>query len=69
MFIMVALAGLPINIRLSYWLVSEDVISFGFLIDKILWVAVLCCVFFSVEEIAFGIITRLIWRKQYKVKI
>ena len=69
MFILVGIAGLPINIRLSYWLVSEEFISSGFLIGNILWVALLCCVFFSVEEIVFGILTRLIWKKQYRIKI
>ena len=69
MFILVALAGLPINIRLSYWLVSEGLISSGFLIGNILWLMLLCCVFCSVEEIVFGIIARMIWRRQYKVKI
>lgn len=69
MFILVAVAGLPINIRLSYWLVSEELISSGFLIGNILWGALLCCVFFSVEEIVFGVVTRMIWKKQYKVKI
>ena len=24
---------------------------------------------FSVEEIVFGVITRMIWKKQYKIKI
>lgn len=69
MFILVAVAGLPINIRLSYWLVSEELISSGFLIGNILWGALLYCVFFSVEEIVFGVVTRMIWKKQYKVKI
>ena len=69
MFIFVALAGLPINIRLSFWLVSEGVISSGFMIGDIVWGALLCCVFFSAEEIAFGVITRLIWRRQYKINI
>lgn len=69
MFILVAVAGLPINIRLSYWLVAEEFISSGFLIGNILWGALLCYVFFSVEEIVFGIITRMIWKKQYKLKV
>ena len=69
MFLLVAVAGLPINIRLSYWLVSNDFISSGFLVGNILWAALLCCVFFSVEELAFGVVTRMIWKKQYKIKI
>lgn len=69
MFILVGVAGLPINIKLSYWLVSEEFISSGFLIGNILWGALLCCALFSVEEITFGVITRMIWKKQYKIKI
>lgn len=69
MFILVGIAGLPINVRLSYWLVSEEFISSDFLVGNILWGALLCCVFFSVEEIVFGVLTRLIWKKQYKIKL
>ena len=69
MFILVGVAGMPINIRLSYWLVSEEFISSGFLIGNILWGALLCCVFFSIEEIAFGVVTRMIWKRQYKIKM
>lgn len=69
MFILVGIAGLPINIRLSYWLVSEEFISSGFLVGNILWGTLLCCVFFSVEEIVFGVVTRFIWKKQYKIKL
>lgn len=69
MFILVAVAGLPVNIRLAYWLVFDGIISSGFLIGDILWVAFLCCVLFSVEEIAFGVITRMIWKKQYRLKV
>lgn len=69
MFIFVAVAGLPINICLSYFLISEDFIGSGFWVGNILWGVLLCCVFFSVEEIVFGIVTRLIWRKQIRIKI
>jgi len=69
MFILVAVAGLPLNIRLAYWLVFDGIISSGFLIGDILWVAFLCCVLFSVEEIVFGVITRMIWKKQYRLKM
>ncbi len=69
MFIFVAIAGLPVNIRLAYWIVFEGFFSSGFLIGDILWMAFLCCVLFSVEEIAFGVITRMIWKKQYRLKV
>lgn len=69
MFIFVAIVGLPINIWLSYMLVSEGVISSGFLIGDVVWGAMLFFVFLSVEEIVFGVITRMIWKKQYKIKM
>ncbi len=36
MSIFVGAAGLPINVRLSYWFVSEEFISSGFLVGNIL---------------------------------
>lgn len=69
MFIFVAIAGLPINIFLSYWLVTEGFIGAGFIIGDIIWGMLLWCMLFSVEEIVFGVITRMIWKRQYVVKI
>lgn len=69
MFILVALSGFPINIELSYWIISEEYIDSGFLIGNIVWAMLLCCTFFSIEEIVFGVITRMIWKRQYKLKI
>lgn len=69
MFVFVAIVGLPINIWLSYTLVSEDIVSSGFLIGDIVWGALLFFIFISIEEIVFGLITRMIWKKQYKIKI
>lgn len=69
MFLLVAIAGLPINIRLSFWLIYEEFISLDFFVGDILLYLVFGCVLFSVEEIVFGVITRLIWKKQYKIKI
>ncbi len=69
MFIFVAIAGVPINIVLSYWLVSEGLVSAGFVIGDILWGMLLCCVFLSVEEIIFGVVTRMIWKRQYVIKM
>ncbi len=69
MFIFVAIVGLPINSWLSYTLVSEGFISSGFLIGDVVWGALLFFVFLSIEEIVFGVITRMIWKKQYKIKI
>lgn len=37
MFIFTAVAGLPVNIALSYYVVSEGFLGTGFLIGDILW--------------------------------
>lgn len=69
MFVFVAIVGLPINICLSYTLVSEELVSSGFLIGDIVWGVLLFFIFTSIEEIVFGVIARMIWKKQYKIKI
>lgn len=69
MFIFVAIVGLPINIWLSYMLVSEGLVCSGFLIGDIIWGTMLFFIFLSIEEIVFGIITRMIWKRQYKIKL
>jgi len=66
MFIFVAVFGTPVNIFLvkeyTWYLAGDDsrVVTF-------FYGALLFFVLFSVEEIVFSLITRLIWRKQYKL--
>ncbi len=69
MFVFVAISGFPTNLKLSLLLVTDGILDSGFLIDNILWGIMLCFVFFSAEEIAFGVVTRLLWKKQYRIKI
>lgn len=68
MFLLVAAAGFPLNVKLAYWLISESWLGFDFLLGNICYGLLICCVLFSVEEIVFGVITRFIWRRQYKIK-
>ena len=66
MFIFVAIFGLPINIYLSKectpLLFGDDS---G--IELFCYSALVFFVLFSIEEIAFATITRIIWRGQYKL--
>ena len=66
MFIFVAIFGLPINIYLSKectpLLFGDDS---G--IELFCYSALVFFVLFSIEEIAFATITRIIWRRQYKL--
>lgn len=69
MFLIVSVTVIPVN---SYMICA--IFSLGSsedynLFNKILYGAMLYCVFFSVEEILFGVITRLIWRNQYKINL
>ena len=68
MFLLVALSTIPLNLHLlaEYgYLVgisrNSGIIALSLL--SIIWYDVLL----SVEEIIMGIITRLIWKKQYKL--
>ncbi len=69
MFIFVAAAGCPVNVWASLWLVTEGIFDSDYVIANVLWCILLFCVLFSVEQIAFAVITRLIWRKQHKIKM
>ncbi len=69
MFILVGLTGLPINLSVAYQIISVGLVEEPFSISNYIWLAVLCCVFFSLEELAFGIITRAIWPKQIKISL
>ena len=66
MFIIVAISGLPGNIYVSYKIVAEEYFTFDNILLDIVLVFVMIFVFLSVEEIVFAVITRLIWKKQYK---
>lgn len=66
MFILVAIAGLPGNIYFSYKIVFEGIFTFENIFLDIITFVVMIFIFFSVEEIVFAVITRLIWKRQYK---
>lgn len=66
MFLIVAVTVIPVNSYMICAIFSLGSLEEYNLINKILYGAMLYCFFFSVEEILFGVITRLIWRNQYK---
>ena len=66
MFIGVAVSMLPVNIYLAVFL--SEYVAMGE-ITAVIWGFILFYVFFSLEEIAFGFLSRIIWRRQYKLKI
>ena len=65
MFLMVAVSSIPINIYVLYLL--ND---FGIIFESIFFVGILRCLYYysallCLQEIIMGIITRIIWKKQY----
>lgn len=64
-FLMVWLFGIPVNLRITLFIIRF--MELRSTLTAILYGAFIALLLFSVEEIAFGVFTRLIWRKQYKV--
>ena len=62
--ILVAICAIPSNIRISYYCVHE--LLYLNVLGEILYFIICYLVLFSIEEIIFGIIARLIWKKQYR---
>lgn len=67
MFIVVAISSIPLNIYILA-LINEC----GFLFGSMFLLGILRCIsyysiLFSVEEVIMGVITRMIWRRQYKL--
>lgn len=69
MFLIVSVTVIPVNSYMICAIFSLGSLEDYNLFNKILYGAMLYCVFFSVEEILFGVITRLIWRNQYKINL
>ena len=69
MFLLVAVISISINLPIILYLVFDGLFSNDWLLSQLLWCGFLHCIFFSVEEIIFGVATRFIWKKQYKITI
>lgn len=69
MFLIASVTVIPVNSYMICAIFSLGSLEDYNLFNKILYGAMLYCVFFSVEEILFGVITRLIWRNQYKINL
>lgn len=69
MFLFVGAASLPVNVRLSILFLECDIIESDALWFSILGAILFSCVLFSVEEVVFAVVTRLIWRKQDEIKL
>ena len=68
-FVITAAASIPVNIRLSILLDKWDILDMGIPFSEYIVALFLCMMLFSVEEIILGVAGRLIWRRQYKIKV
>lgn len=66
-FLLVSIAGMPVNFMLASFIVIEEYFSVGFLIGNVFCVLLLLSILFSVEQIIFGIIARKLWKRQIKL--
>jgi len=69
MFVLVAVTSIPINIYVLIQLHRLDMLFDSFFILGIFRCVLYYCILFSIEEIVMGVITRLIWKKQYKISL
>ena len=66
MFILSGVAGLPLNVYLAYSVIFKTELMTIYSAFNICSVIVLSSIFFGVEEIVLAVITRIIWKRQYK---
>jgi len=69
MFIMVIISSVPINVYLLVFMGVNNM-----LFDSIFVLGLFRCVLyyamlFSVEELILGLVTRVLWKKQHKIKL
>ena len=69
MFVMVAVSSIPINVHIIKMLNEMKLILSSGLILNIVKGILCYLVLLSLEEIIMGILTRWIWKKQYKITI
>lgn len=68
MFVGLVPASAPINFVLSGYY-STEFMDTSSTFPQLLWFILSFSVLLSVEEIVFGIITRLIWKNQYRLNL
>ena len=66
MFLFVSVASVPLNIYYSYKFIESKIFYFGNIFVDIIAAVVLFFMLFSLEQIVFALVTRIIWKRQYK---
>lgn len=67
MFLLVAVSGVPVNIIVIRWLLGLSVFETHFLVLAFFRSVALYLMLLSMEELILGVVTRMIWKNQYKI--
>lgn len=66
MFLLVAFTSVPVNLYILWWLYDAGMLFDTFLLLRVVRAFVYYVVALSIEENLMGIITRFLWKRQYK---
>jgi len=66
MFVIVAFSSIPINVYIFNMLVDMGIFFDSFFIINVLRGVLYYIILLSIEEVIMGILTRWVWKKQYK---
>ena len=67
MFLLVAVSGVPVNIIVIRWLLGLSFFETHFFVLAFFRSVVLYLMLLSMEELILGVVTRMIWKNQYKI--
>lgn len=67
MFLLVVASGIPVNLIVIRWLLGLPAFESDFFLLTLFRGVVMYIMLLSMEELILGIITRMIWKKQYKI--
>lgn len=67
MFLLVAVSGVPVNIIVIRWLLGLSFFETHFFVLAFFRSVALYLMILSMEELILGVVTRMIWKNQYKI--
>lgn len=66
LFVMCSVSLMPLNLALCAKLREFFQAAYSIKLQQLLWTGLLCLAMFSLEQLALGFLTRLIWKRQKK---
>lgn len=67
MFLFVAVSGVPVNIIVIRWLLGLSFFETHFFVLAFFRSVALYLMLLSMEELILGVVTRMVWKNQYKI--